>query len=108
MSLFTEYEKLKTVRKSLTIGSKWEIVESTEGYYGCNTLGGIVTLVELNSTDVGYTYTYSSYIREPLTHLVELNSTDVGYTYTYSSYIREPLTHFRNIETFKRTFRPVL
>ena len=81
MSLFTEYEKLRTVRKSLPIGSKWEIVESTEGYYGCNTLGGIVTLVELNSTDVGY---------------------------TYSSYIREPLTHFRNIEIFKRTFRPVL
>jgi hypothetical protein len=81
MSLFTEYEKLKTVRKSLPIGSKWEIVESTEGYYGCNTLGGIVNLVKVTSTDVGY---------------------------AYSSYIVEPLTHFRSIETFKRTFRSVL
>jgi hypothetical protein len=81
MSLFTEYEKLKTVRKSLIIGSQWEVIESTEGYYGCNTLGTIVTLVELNPTSVGY---------------------------SYSSYIVEPLTHFRSIETFKRTFRPVL
>lgn len=81
MSLFTEYEKLRTVRKSLPIGSQWEVIESTDGYYGSNTLGAIVNLVKVTSTDVGYAYT---------------------------NYIREPLIHLRDIETFKRTFRPVL
>lgn len=81
MSLFTEYEKLRTTRKSLTIGSNWEVVEQTEGYYGKNTIGAMVTLVEVTLTDVGYSYPY---------------------------YIIEPLIHLRDIETFKRTFRPVL
>ena len=73
MSLFTEYEKLRIARKSLHIGSKWEIVESTWGETGNDT----VYITRLSQENVYYSYG--------------------GY-----------ITYYRDIETFKRTFRPVI
>lgn len=53
MSLFTEYEKLRTARKSLTIGSRWEIVRGT---WGTNTPGDIVQIAKVDLTFVHYHY----------------------------------------------------
>ena len=78
MSLFTEYEKLKTARKSLPIGSQWEVVESTWGETGNTRIKDEVYITKVSQEKVYYSY-YG------------------GHT-----------TYYRSIETFKRTFRPVL
>ena len=56
MSLFTEYEKLRTARKSLTIGSRWEIVESTYGTWGTNAPGEVVQIAKVDLTFLHYHY----------------------------------------------------
>lgn len=79
MSLFTEYEKIRALKKTLSKGSKWEVVESSEDFYGRNSAGDMVYINNVNSTDVYYSYSSC---------------------YTF--------IHSRDIETFKRTFRPVV
>ena len=83
MSLFTEYEKLRTAKKDLTKGSKWEVTIETYGANGRNTVGNTVYISRVTVGNVWY-----------CDHRLELN-TDRNH-------------HSRDIEIFKRTFRPVL
>lgn len=83
MSLFTEYEKLKTARKSLPIGSKWVVTIETYGTNGRNSVGNTV-------------------------YISKVTRKDIWYCYSYSELFTEGSHHARDIETFKRTFKPVL
>jgi hypothetical protein len=82
MSYFHDYEKLRTVRKSLLIGSIWEIIERTWYDDASNGVGGKVCIKRHTLNGVQYSYVYDG--------------------------IAHGDQFYRDKDTFLRTFKPLV
>lgn len=81
MSYFHDYEKVKTLRKSLTIGSIWEIIEYSWYDNTYNTEGSKVCIKRHTLNGIEYSYVSGGIVN-------------------FSSF-------YRDKETFLRTFKPL-
>jgi len=81
MSYFHDYEKVKNIRKSLLIGSIWEIIEQTWYDNASNTVGRKVCIKRHTLNGIQYTYVHDE---------------NLGFDQFY-----------RDKEVFLRTFKPL-
>ena len=56
MSYFHDYEKVRTIRKSLLVGSIWEIIEQTWYDQASNTVGRKVCIKRHTLNGIQYSY----------------------------------------------------
>ena len=84
MNYFELYEKTKEVRKNLTVGSDWKILQRSVGVNGGNVVGRTIRIVRVRNQEVRYSYVDG-----------------FGYVDGFSTYGRA-------ISTFKATCIPVI
>lgn len=86
MSYFHDYEKVKTLRKSLLIGSIWEIIEQTWYNGALNIVGKKVCIYRFTPNGIQYSYVYDD---------------------DDQSFVCYNQCFYRDKETFSRTFKPL-